>query len=269
LLQAPQQSSFYLSDADFFRFLSENRGSLALQPTPAISPPAYVKAKLSVSAPAATTHADPVKPFRLRGDQHLVLRPTGAGRVEVKFSRVATHGTLVTYSVYRSDGTQVTSGLMSAEMPVQLESASSPYYHMVISAGTASFMVKATGVAWAVDGNLSDEGLHLLGQATPIYFHVPDTTRQFQLSLAATPPGETAIATLHAPDSRSIAKFDCTSVPVDRQRIDVATGQAGWWKLDIQQAPTGAIDDVWIKLGDELSGYFSFVPDQALSVRDR
>jgi hypothetical protein len=158
---------------------------------------------------------------------------------------------------------------MSADVPIELGAARSPYYHLVISAGTASFMVKVNGAAWAVDGNLSDQGLHLLGQATPIYFRVPDTTRQFHLSLAATPPGETAIATLHAPDGRPIAEFDCTLVPVDRQRIDVVTGQAGWWKLDIQPAPTGAIDDVWIKLGDELSGYFSFVPDQALSVRDR
>ena len=43
LLKAPEESSFYLSDADFFQFLSENKGSLALQPTVATSPPSYVK----------------------------------------------------------------------------------------------------------------------------------------------------------------------------------------------------------------------------------
>ena len=77
------------------------------------------------------------------------------------------------------------------------------------------------------------------------------------MSLAATPPGETAAATLHAPDGRPVAEFDCTKLSVDRHRINVMTAQIGWWMLDVRQAPTGAIDDVWIKLGDQLSGYVS------------
>jgi hypothetical protein len=266
LLKAPQESSFYLSDADFFEFLSSNKGSLALHPTAAIRPPPYVTAKQVVSVAEKAPHTDPVKPFRLRGDQHLVLRPIGTGRVEAKFSRITTRGQLVTYSVYGADGSEVTSGLMSAEAPIVLEAKGSPYYHLVISASTASFMLEVTGAAWAVDGNLGDRGLHLLGQATPIYFQVPEGTRQFHLSLAATPPGETAAATLHAPDGRPVAEFDCTKLSVDRQRINVMTAQIGWWMLDVRQAPTGAIDDVWIKLGDQLSGYVSLVPDQALSV---
>jgi len=267
LLKTPRESSFYLSDADLFLFLAEHKGSLALQPTVATSPPAYVKAKLSVSSPEKTTHTDSVRPFHLRGDQHLVLRPVGADRVEVTFSRIATRGKLVTYNVYGADGAEVTSGLMSAEAMILLEATGSPYYHLVISAGPASFMVKATGAAWAVDGNLSDQGLHLLGQVTPIYFHVPEGIRQFHLSLEATPPGETALATLCAPDGRSVAEFDCTKAAVDRQSIDVAISQAGWWKMDIRQAATGAMDDVWIKLGAQLNGYFSLIPDQALGIR--
>lgn len=30
--------------------------------------------------------------------------------------------------------------------------------------------------------------------------------------------------------------------------------------------PTGALDDVWVKLGDEFSGYFTLAPAQALDV---
>lgn len=36
------------------------------------------------------------------------------------------------------------------------------------------------------------------------------------------------------------------------------------WKLIVEPATTGAFDDVWVKLGAELSGYYSLAPDQAL-----
>ena len=79
-------------------------------------------------------------------------------------------------------------------------------------------------------------------------------------------PGETAVATLVAPDGRPAAEFDCTKVSVDWQQIALKAPSAGWWKLEVKRAATGALDDVWIKPGDELSGYFSLAPGQALGV---
>lgn len=266
VLDDPTKSSFYLSDADFFEFMSANRESLALQPTTATATPSYVRKKLTVVPVAEPLGVEPVERFRLRGDQHLVLCPTGERPVQVKFSRITARGQLVTYSVYRPDGTEVVSGLMSAEVAVELTAPGSSYYHLVISAGIASFMVEVTGAAWAVDGTLDDKGLHFQGSVTPVYFRLPEQATVYHLSLEATPPGETAVASLHAPDGRGIAEFDCTSVSVDRQEIAVPPGGAGWWKLQIKQAPAGALDDVWIKVGDELSGYFSLTPAQALDV---
>lgn len=266
MLEEPRESSFYMSDADFFDFLSQNRGSLALQPTATTSRPSYVTEKLTVLPAEEVPNAKPVKPFLLRGDQHLVLCPTGTKSVLVKFSRIATRGKLVTYSVYRADGTEVTSGLMSGELPIELDATDSRYYHLIISAGSASYMVDVSGAAWAVDSQLSDQGLHLLNKVTPVYFRVPDGQRTFHLSLEATPPGETAVATLYAPDGKMTAEFDCTSVSVDRKKISVAAGNTGWWKIQVDRAPIGAIDDVWIKAGEELSGYFSLVPGHALDI---
>ena len=110
------------------------------------------------------------------------------------------------------------------------------------------------------------QGLHFLGTETAVYFHVPQTAAVFLLSLEANSPGETAVATLCAPNSEVMAEFDCTSVSVDRQEIAAPAGSAGWWKLQIKRASTGALDDVWVKGGNELSGYFSLVPAQALKV---
>ena len=74
------------------------------------------------------------------------------------------------------------------------------------------------------------------------------------------------MATLYAPDGREAAHFDCTAKSVDRQTIETGAGDAGFWKLTIEEADVGVVDDVWIMPGEELSGYFSLVPEQALSV---
>ena len=114
MLDDPRQSSFYLSDADFFSFLSDNEGSLALQPTTATVAPSYVRKGLNVASDAELSGAEQVEPFRLRGDQHLVILPTGNRPVQVKFSRISARGELVTYRVYEADGQEIASGLMSA-----------------------------------------------------------------------------------------------------------------------------------------------------------
>ena len=66
LLDEPQHSSFFLSDADFFAFLSANKGSLALHPGTTSNAPSYVKTKQTVGIAKKPKHADPVRPFRLR-----------------------------------------------------------------------------------------------------------------------------------------------------------------------------------------------------------
>ncbi|MCD6361548.1 MAG: hypothetical protein J7M38_11890, partial [Armatimonadetes bacterium] len=183
------------------------------------------------------------------------------------FSQVTARGKLVTWSVMGSDGADVADGLMSQEVPIELSAEGSSFYHLLISGGSASYRVDVEGGAWAVDGTLSDQGLHFLGKLSPVYFEVPRGVSSFHLGLGATPPGETAQATLYAPDGREAAKFDCTEAPLDQQEITVGAGDAGWWKLVVSEAPTGVLDDVWIKPGDELSGFFSIDPAQALNVR--
>ena len=268
LLDEPTASSFYLSDADFFEFLTAHRGSLALTPTGPTRKPAVVSRKLTLSPAADVPHADQVTPCLLRGDQHIVIRPTGDGPAEAKFSSLTSRGKLVTYAVYDAAGEEVRLGLMSTEVPLSLEAGDSAYYHLVISAGSASYQVAVDGATWAVDGRLTDQGLHLLNRVTPLYFEVPEGADSFHLQIEATPPGETALATLFAPAGREAARFDCTATSVDRQAIAGRPGDAGFWKLVIRKAEVGVIDDVWIKAGEELSGYFSLSPEQALRVTE-
>ncbi|HPO72870.1 MAG TPA: DUF4838 domain-containing protein [Armatimonadota bacterium] len=267
MLPQATASTFHMEDAAFFALLRKHSDSLALAPSAMSARPAVVERPLSVQVPAKLAHPSPVTPFLFRGDQHLVLRPNGNEPVKVSFHSITTRGTLLHYALFAADGAEVTRGLVGPETPLVLENPASPYYHLYFSAGHATFGLAVEGAAWAANGHMSDQGLHFLGKVTPVYFEVPQGVASFQLSLGATPPGETAVATLYAPNGREVARFDCTTIPVDRKRITVPAGGAGFWKLVVEEAPTGVIDDVWILASPEIPGFFSLAPDQALSVR--
>lgn len=266
MLDDPTASSFYLADADFFPWFAERKDSLAIRAPAQVA--AGSVAQVAVSAlPAVPTGEEP-RNFLLRGDQHVVIMPT-AEQARVRFSRITARGRLIQYSVLGADGDEIAAGVMSAEMPVELDAAGSSFYHLMINAGSATFMMQVEGGAWAISGNTSEQGLHFLGQNTPLYFEVPAGVGSFHLSLAGDPPGETAVATLYAPDGREAARFRAVEVPVDRQEIAVGAGDAGVWKLVIDAAETGVLDDVYVAPGDEIPGWFSPDPNAALSVRPK
>lgn len=265
MLDNPTASSFYMTDADFFPWFATYRDSLAIR-TSARSRQAKGLEAVAVSALPTPPNAEPTRDFLLRGDQHVIILPT-AEQARVRFSRITARGRLVQYTVLGADGEEITAGVMSAEVPIELDAAGSSYYHLMIDAGSATFMMQVEGAAWAVSGRAGDQGLHFLGQNTPLYFEVPDGVTSFHLSLAGDPPGETAVATLYAPDGREAGRFRAVEVPVDRQEITVGAGDAGVWKLVIEAAETGVLDDVYVAPGDELPGWFSLDPNAVLSVR--
>ena len=266
LLENPATSASYLTDQAFYAFLNENRKSLALAPVAPSSRPPFTPGKLAAVAAEAIPKAEEVRPCLLRGDQHLVIAPTGDAPSEVRFSSLTTRGKLVTYALLDAEGKDLGAGVVSADAPLALPTEGGAPFHIVIAGGSATFQVEVTNAHWAVNGGLTDQGLHLLNRVTPVYFEVPAGVAAFHLQMEADPPGETALGRLIAPTGREAASFDCSAKSVDRQEVQVGAGEAGFWKLIIEKAPVGVIDDVYIKQGDELSGYFSLAPEQALSV---
>ncbi|NUQ64531.1 MAG: hypothetical protein HUU20_18860, partial [Pirellulales bacterium] len=130
------------------------------------------------------------------------------------------------------------------DQPIVVDTAGAGFYHLEVTAGSATFQVNVKGGAWAVAPPVGseDRGLHLLSKATPLYFEVPASTTAFDLSLIAEPPGETAVATLFDPANREVARFDVSAKSVDLQTIKVTS--PGWWKVVVDKAPAGVLDDV-------------------------
>ncbi|MBD3291649.1 MAG: DUF4838 domain-containing protein [Armatimonadia bacterium] len=267
MLEEPTLSSFYMPDADFFAWFAERKGSLALRPERR-STSAEAITEVAVSPAGEIAAAEDAEMFYLRGDQHIVILPT-ADATEVSFRNIAARGKLVQYSVYGADGAEISSGIMSAEVPITLDAAGSPHYHLMITAGSASFAMQVDGGAWAVSDSVDSKGLHLLNRVTPMYFEVPAGCASFRLSLQGTPPGETVAGTLYAPDGREVERFEVVQAPIDRKDIAVGPNDAGWWKLTLEDAEVGVIDDVWIDLGEGVPQWLSPVPEQALSVWEK
>lgn len=267
ILAEPEKSSFYLPDKDFFAFMKANAGSLALAQPSAPARVAGPDGNLTVKA-AAVPAADnyPVKPFLLRGAQRLIVAPTGDADAKVSFSSITARGGLVKYQVYDAKGALSDQGVVSTEAPVVLPADGTPFYQVLISRGSHTLQAAVENGAWAVYGLTDDKGLHLLNRMTPLHFEVAEETQKFTLWIAAEAPGETAAATLYAPNGRKATTFDCTKQAVDMQEVAVGAGEAGWWTLVLEKPETGTVDDVWVKPVEGLSGFFSINPAAALEV---
>lgn len=258
LVEQPEASRFYLTDADLRAFMVANRNSLALQPSGRQT--ATVK-PVRAEAAGPVKVGEPVKRFALRGGQRLVVLPTGDQPAELRFSSVSARGKMLTYATFNAAGEAVDGGVMGSDSPL-LFNPPGPY-QVVLNAGSASFGLSVTGARWAVDATVDGQGLHLLNQVSPLYFQVPAGTAAFHLSLKSDAPGESAAATLIGPDGGELATFDTTALMTDRKKFDQPA--SGWYKLVLAKAPTGVLDDVWVRL-EGIPAFFSFDPAAALSV---
>jgi len=268
LLPEAEKSSFYLPDKEFFAFMKTNVNSLALAPSSAPSKVAGAGEKLVVkpAGPLPPAPDAPLTPFLLRGPQRVIIVPQGPGDAEVAFRSITARGGLVRYQVYDDKGALSDQGVMSAEVPIELP-AGPAYYQLIIASGSHSFGMTVKGAAWAVHGRTDEKGLHFLSKTAPLRFEVPAGVGKFSLWLASDAPGETAAGSLYAPDGRKVASFDTSKTAVDMQEITVGPQDAGWWTLAFVAPAAGIVDDVWVKPGETLSGFFSLDPAAALSVQ--
>jgi len=263
-VEAPQNSSFYLSHKAFFDLLKSWEGSLAIAPSAAAS--GSTIGKLAAVRPLKASNAEAMTPFLLRGDQRVILKPTGKAVATVSFRSITSRRGLMMWSLYNAEGVRVEQGVVSHDAPISLPTDGSEYYQLVINGSGSSFALTVKDAAWALAGFIDGSGLHFLGRTTPLYFEVPEGVASFELWLSSDAPGETAAAKLYTPDGKQVASFRTVEKTVDMQSFKVAPGQSGIWKIVAEKADVGAIDDVFIKLGPQLAGYLSIDPQAVLGI---
>jgi hypothetical protein len=203
---------------------------------------------------SAVTNSESVRPFQLRGAQHMVIQATNDDLVSIDITNVISRGEMLQYSLLDSVGKEIHSGLTSHETSFSFPSRSGQYYHLLLSARAASYTVRIQNAPSVVSTQMRD-GLHFLGKCTPIYFHVADDVEAFTLDLRSGFPGETTQAELFNPDGQLVSSFTTVDKPVDTQSVKTLGSDAGFWKLVISEAPQGALDDVYLIFDKQLSGF--------------
>jgi hypothetical protein len=265
-LPADASSRLAVTDQEYLALLDANEGTLALH-LPAGRRRRAPAASLRVTLPdAPLPNAGPVQTYWLRGDQELVLSPAQDGPVELRFVARRVYGNLVWAHLFGNDGKRIRRYILNEKDPVRFDGKAGEVYVLQVDGGRAFYRLDVDGANWALSANVTDKGLHVIQDASPVYFYVPRGTESFRIWLGATPPGETAVGTLVSPAGLEVAQFDCTAKAIDEQEIRVPDGAYGWWKLRVEDAPTGVMDDVYVHLEAPLPGYVCMDPQAALRV---
>jgi hypothetical protein len=107
-----------------------------------------------------------------------------------------------------------------------------------------------------------------------LYFFIDKNAGAFSVLLnSASRPGtprggETAAADLYDPEGKWVAGLSTVAASTDSKIIKKPA--EGFWKLKVKEAPTGALDDVYVRIeGQGTSGFVSFDPDNALIIEGR
>ncbi len=264
MLDDPEESSFYLSDADFREFVNEHRNSLYVSPMKAFEVPEEARVSYSVTPAGAIPNAAEVSPFKLRGNQHLILRANSPGPIGLEMPAINARGSLPRCVVCDAGGSETLRDVFERGEPLVFDAEGSDYYHAFIRAGGAFYRLEVEGADWAVHDYPEGRGVHFLGHLTPMYIHVPEGAEVLDLWMGATPPGETAAGTLYAPDGGEVSTFDCTAKSIDQQQFEIGAGDTGWWKLVPTEPETGVVDDVWVH--QDGGGWLVLDPENALIV---
>jgi len=272
MLKEDKNSPFHMDAKEYAAFLLARRNSLTMKAPAQSTDGAGVAQALAAAAvcrplEGSAPAAEPVKPFRLRGSQHIVVR--AAGDEDVVFGvAVAGKPRPVQYAVYNSAGTRAAEGTIPGKGEIRFFAQGGGAYHVMLSGDI--YQVTLPAAPCAFDGRAGrgqrPAGFHFQGAVTPIYFHVPKGAESFSLAMSSDAPGETAAATLYNPKGAVAATFRTVETPVDGKKVAASGMDGAVWKLVIEKADKGVLDDVHISLEDGLSGFCSLDPKQVLVV---
>src|SRR5690606_12942726 len=135
-----------------------------------------------------------------------------------------------------------------------------PYY-LYINSGIYTISVDGAGAA--VKTNSKEHRLHLFGNPATLYYYVPAHSPQWTLMLASSSPGETAHATIYSPDGKQAAELDTATQPAQTAKL---TGQSGFWKVDINKAASGVLDDIYIQVDANMPQWINLNPAEPLEI---
>ncbi len=260
-LPADYQSALRRSNEQVGNILLQENPAFELFPGMVSSGPAPAKARVQLAPALPPFQQDEVKPVVRHGNVLLLLPPKD-GTVRLTPQRADGAASFILYSIKTQDNKQVQTGILNPRTPVIFKAKANTPYYFYTSAGLTSFQVE--GAAAAYQTNISNTGLHLFAkQPTAFYYYVPAGVESWTLKLATQAPGETAKVSVTAPDGQL-----ATTLETGEKTAETATleGKSGFWKITVNQAAKGSLDDVWLTFDANLPQWISLEPATPLMV---
>lgn len=260
MLPADFSSQLQRDDATIAKLLATPNADYELSPglVESGSKPPAVTVKLGeamAAQPAAT-------PVQTRGATRILLFAPRDGEVRITPLRAIMGDPFVSYALQDAQNNLLSSGVLSPPNVITFEAKAQVPYFLWVPRGITELSI--SGAAAAYQTNLEKDRFHLFGQATTLYFHVPENVAKWNLTLSSDTPGETAKVTITAPDGKQSAVLETTTQPSQEVALD---GQTGFWKVEISKAATGILDDVYLTFDKSLPQWVSADPRQPLIVQ--
>ncbi len=279
-LPSSVHSGFSMNENDYQTLLENERPFLALSPhvtsqasrkriTPVVGRPVRPPLK----------QGEPLKPYRLRGSQHIVLTPRFTGRIEITVKDVAIINNLIECSVYSESGMRLAKKTINQDTTVSFSGRSNSYYHIFLETRDSTFRLDVPeNIFYAIDGKYKKRGLWFIARQhiippqryiPTVYFQVPNRATKFDITISSTSPHETATADIYDASGNIMGTLSTDNRHQDTAWIRSRAGQGGIWKISLSPAQKGRFEDVWIKFGKSVNGYVSIEADKILLIEDR
>jgi len=259
LLPADFQSKLAKSDEEVLALMTRDNKDFELFPGMVDNGPTVGAVK--VTAAAAISIPDEAPKVRLRDANLFLLYSAKGGKVTINPTEARNGKPFISYVLKDTKNTKLLSGILTKGKPITFEAAAKTPYYLYINSGIYTISVDGAGAA--VKTNSKEHRLHLFGNPATLYYYVPAHSPQWTLMLASSSPGETAHATIYSPDGKQAAELDTATQPAQTAKL---TGQSGFWKVDINKAASGVLDDIYIQVDANMPQWINLNPAEPLEI---
>ncbi len=225
--------------------------------------------KVTLAAPISQTA--PAAPLRLRGKQTMLLHALQDGDIRIEPKMLESAGQFFlteSYSVTELDGKLVQKGVLQHEKSLMVVAKAGQSFLFHVFSGVNDFTFENAAVAYRTDIYRpmippGYESLFFFRRAGTFYVSIAPRVEKWSLQLLTQAPGETAQVTVTDPQGVQQAQFSTVKEPIERIELK---GIPGFWKVEFDEAETGAFYKVFLSLGAEVSPWVSADPRYPLIV---
>lgn len=171
------------------------------------------------------------------------------------------------YELRGPEGGMIARGSLGvgATRDVQAAAPRAGVYNTLLGAGQNRALVKAENQHAVLRGRK----LHFSGDVPRLFFYVPDGLERLNIKLSTESPAETGELRVYSPSGRRAFVGDTTETSILTAEVDVPAGTSGMpWSLDVGQADSGVVDDVFIELPAEVPPYLATAAERLLILAD-